>query len=280
MSLELHEVLLLSIVLWIALLQAVQSLLELVSVDIVSKREFLDVLLVDERRLSYLIRLIALQGLLDSWPMRILLHLVCVMRLDGLVQLFLSHVWVILQQLHGQVLYPLLFVMPKLLLILLLLDIHARHVSSLTHLLDKLLLESHQLVDAAICFHVYAKFLSDSGGSVIVFLLSHGASQLLLPESLQAHTQLMLTQLLDGQLPLVQQLLRVLLLLEVVELVKLPELLLVNAVWQLGLLLLLSPNLRHLRLLLLLLLNGQVTLVLQLLLQILLSQGLHLLHLM
>jgi hypothetical protein len=198
MALELHEVLLLSIVLWIALLQAVQSLLELVSVDVVSKREFLDVLLVNKRRLSHLIRLIALQGLLDSWPMRILLHLVCVMRLDGLVQLFLSHVWVVLKQLHRQILYPLLFIVPKLLLILLLLNIHAGHVSSLAHLLDKLLLEPHQLVDAAVCFHVYTKFLGDSRGSVIVFLFSHGPSQLLLPESLQTHTQLMLTQLLDG----------------------------------------------------------------------------------
>jgi len=144
------------------------------------------------------------------------------MRLDGLVQLFLSHVWVILKQLHRQILYPLLLVMPELLLILLLLNIHARHVSGLTHLLNKLLLQPHQLVDAAICLHVYTKFLGDSRGSVIVFLLSHGPSQLLLPESVQTHTQLMLTQLFDGQLPLVQQLLRVLLLLEVVELVKLP----------------------------------------------------------
>ena len=103
MCLELHELLLLSIVLWITLLQAVQSLLELVSIDVIPQREFLDILLVNIRRLSQLISLIVLQGFLNSLPVRMLLHLVCVMRLDSLVELFLSHLWVVFKQLHCQI---------------------------------------------------------------------------------------------------------------------------------------------------------------------------------
>lgn len=152
-----------------------QSLLQLLPVDIVLEGKLFKILLINVGRLERLVRWNTLHRFLDSRQVRILLQQ---MLLNGLVEFFLRNLWVALQQSHGQFLDSLLLIMPHLLALLLLVHIDPCDVNVVTHLLGNLL----QLIDITIGNEVHAEALRDSNGLLLILLLCQSSRRVLLPE--------------------------------------------------------------------------------------------------
>jgi hypothetical protein len=165
----------------LSLVHAVECLLQLLSVNVVLKSQLLQVLLADKRGLGHLVLLYAVKWLLSSIPVRICLQQVLG---NGLVELLLSDLRIALQQPHREFVHPLLLVVPHLLLLLLLSQIHR---SSDLNSGSKLLADSVNFADhVAVLFDLKAQFLDQGKRPFLILLLAQCSSLLLLPECLES----------------------------------------------------------------------------------------------
>lgn len=165
----------------LSLVHTVECLLQLLSVNIVLKSQLLQVLLADKRGLGHLVLLHAVKWLLSSIPIRICLQQVL---RNGLIELLLSDLWIALKQPHREFVYPLLLVVPHLLLLLLLSQIH---LPSDLDSGSKLLADSVEFADdVAVLFDFKAQFLDQGKRPLLILLLAQCSCLLLLPECLES----------------------------------------------------------------------------------------------
>lgn len=203
-------------------MHAVESLLQLLSVNIVLKGQLLQVLLADKGGLDHLVLLHTIEPLLSPRPHRTRLRQVLS---NCMIELLLSDLRIPLQQPHREFVNPLLLIVPQLLLLLLLPQVHrSAHLNSG----PKLLADSVNVTNyISVILDFQAQFLDQGNRPLLVLLLSQRSSLLLLPERLESGCQLLSLEFFEAHgLLVVKHLLRLLLLLQKMELLEFRVLLL------------------------------------------------------